>query len=1071
MSTSNVRIRRLIGRVTSNATSVMITLLFFQAAYAETEWDVNRGWFTALVDGRPALVAAQGPAAEITVDDQPLIGNRSIEYNVSPKANGVFEVTCSTSRGTLIDRYEPFEKLGNQAWLRTLTYTNDANKPQDLHGAVMRLAPVLEDVGRKWQPRNFWMASIGSGQIVCISFRGSSDAYQLNIDRHNCVTHRVTACWRLGPGESASIGSQGIWLAQDEPRAFRREAQRWYQAIDLHVPTDIPDWLADTILYEVCAGGHLESRFSDVGGFDRLRGQVDYLADLGITAVWLQAPHQHKSPLNAIQGGWNHYDPRDFSRIDPILGGDEALHRLTAAFRARGIRVFGELVPHGGKSVQAQSLKHWWTYNRQGDPARNWGGCAMDYSSPEWQSEMRQAAARLSRDYGMVGARIDVADGSGPNWKSPVTNHASFSTLGGARQMLQAIRDGMASSTPHPVLIPESSNTVEFFSISPIGYGHPGWFLMGRDVPPKRNCPTALVDLLKQFYETQRGSLPTGARILRTLNNHDTVAHFGRSHFRYCAGLANALYGVCLMVPGIPMMYQEEEIGCYATRRQLNWARRRIPEFARGSVDYAAVAFAPEVFTCLRQLDDGIAIGLSNLSGEVVSGQVQFVNDVVVPEEWIAYDAVSGRQAVIRGNGFRWSLEPYQVSLIRLNAAPIEDVPDESFTRVSSTPVPERQIPELQQVVNSVRILFGQLTADIYVGDGDWSVEHKDVTTWQMTSDQGNCRIRQSGNAFDIEISIDLTVSGSEKSLKITFHGADRWQVSARTALLEDRALRRHYSFPADTDYDWDRTMAWGVGPHDKHMHHLSPTGRLWESMLEPLHPERPAWSIQDSTGKAICFAGIESNAENIVLTEPTESNTDLTFRVYAIDRDLSPRFATVGWEPWTMDTYPRAVPDRLFLRCRILCGDSKEMGGELSAPRRPTSRLTSSFTKGQGRVNETDGVLWLVDPGTLTWSNLKPPIEGLHPIQFELRHSETSPTGQDLEDAYEIRIDGNIVPVSWIKRDTWHTGNAYFGYAVTAPLDLAVRGRDIEIHTRKPWCAVRGPFHVRNKSNATSSQ
>lgn len=1034
------------------------------SAGGSVRWSIETGWLTARTADVPILKPSAGPSADVTINGKPFIGGRKVAAKVRRTRGGGFEVTHAIATGTLVDRYEPFARLGENAWLRTLVYTNRSKTSQDLHGATMRIAPVPMKGGASWNPRDFWIGQAAADRAVCVSYRGSTDHHSLAVDGKHRVFHHVSACWRLAPGQQATIGSQGIWLGRPGSEAFRQEARRWFEAIDLHVPQDTPDWLYDTILYEVCAGGHIDTRFSDVGGFDRLGRQVDYLADLGIDAVWLQAPHQHKTPPNPVKGGWNHYDPRDFTNIDAILGGPEALERLTDGFRARGIRVFGEVVPHGGKSVQARSLEQWWTYKRDGKPQRNWGGCGMDYSSPQWQAVMRDAAARLSRDFGMVGVRVDVADGSGPNWRSPRTHHASYSTLGGAIEMLRAIRDGMAEHHPSPVLIPESWNTVEFFALSPV-YGHAGWFLFGRDIPRLVDRPVEMVDKLREFFETQRGSHPAGARILRTLNNHDTVAHFGRTHYRFGVGLAGALYGVCLMVPGIPMMYQEEEVGCYLIRRRMNWARRRVPEFAGGDVDYSAVTLAREVFACLRRCGDGSAIGLANLSGKRIAGTVNLTKRVKIPDGTRVYDAVSGRSSTVEGNGcsFPWTLGPYETSLIRVGKRPVGKVPAERYRGEDRAVSCESSRFVIQPDPRGVRIAGGRLVAELHAGPGPWTRDNQGHDVIRLTSPYGSIRVAPRGDAFDVELR--LSKSGPKHTPEIVVSNADRWRVSGRTALLSDRVMRRHFPFPSKVNYVWDRTMAWGAGPRGGPYYHVAPTGRLWQSIIEPLHPDKPAWMVQDGQGTSLVFSRIESAAGNLVLTDRSDEAWPgpygLAFRFHAVDPDLSPRLAAVGWEPWTMSSYPRAKPDPMAVRFTVSCCDAKHAAAMLDAPRLPVRRRGATVARSGGRFRESNRAVWLVDPGTLTWSNLTPPTKGRHRIRLELRHSEVSPQGTDLQDAYEIRIDGEAVPLQWLKHNTWQTGNAYFGHAATPPIDLSKQARKIQIRTSKTWCAVRGNFHV----------
>ena len=108
------------------------------------------------------------------------------------------------------------------------------------------------------------------------------------------------------------------------------------------------------------------------------------------------------------------------------------------------------------------------------------------------------------------------------------------------------------------------------------------------------------------------------------------------------------------------MMYQEEEVACYETRRRLNWARRRVPEFSQGDVDYSVAPFAPEVFSCLRYTNTGAAVGLANLSGKRISGTVPLTAREPIYDGTNVYDAVSGRNAVIRDAAFPWTLEPYE---------------------------------------------------------------------------------------------------------------------------------------------------------------------------------------------------------------------------------------------------------------------------------------------------------------------------------------------------------------------------------------------------------------------------
>ena len=110
-----------------------------------------------------------------------------------------------------------------------------------------------------------------------------------------------------------------------------------------------PDWVKDAIFYQIFPDRFAKSEavpkpsnlepwdspptFYGFKGGD-LMGVVehlDYLEELGITAIYF-------NPI--FQSTANHrYHTYDYYRVDPLLGGDEAFHRLLDEAHRRGIRV------------------------------------------------------------------------------------------------------------------------------------------------------------------------------------------------------------------------------------------------------------------------------------------------------------------------------------------------------------------------------------------------------------------------------------------------------------------------------------------------------------------------------------------------------------------------------------------------------------------------------------------------------------------------------------------------------------------------------------------------------------
>jgi hypothetical protein len=85
----------------------------------------------------------------------------------------------------------------------------------------------------------------------------------------------------------------------------------------------------------------------------------------------------------------------------------------------------------------------------------------------------------------------------------------------------------------------------------------------------------------------------------------------------------------------------------------------------------------------------------------------------------------------------------------------------------------------------------------------------------------------------------------------------------------------------------------------------------------------------------------------------------------------------------------------------------------------------------------------------------------GTFRIELELRYSESSASGTDLDGAYTVAVDGVPQPLVWTKRGTAIFGNAYFGLALTAPIDLSGKTHSITITTSRPWCSVRKHFRL----------
>ncbi|HKZ92244.1 MAG TPA: maltose alpha-D-glucosyltransferase, partial [Candidatus Limnocylindrales bacterium] len=98
-----------------------------------------------------------------------------------------------------------------------------------------------------------------------------------------------------------------------------------------------PQWYRDAIIYEVHVRAFMDGNGDGIGDFQGLTERLSYLADLGVTAIWL-LPF-YPSPLRD-----DGYDIADYAAVHPDYGNlRDARHFIREAHR-RDLRVITELV-------------------------------------------------------------------------------------------------------------------------------------------------------------------------------------------------------------------------------------------------------------------------------------------------------------------------------------------------------------------------------------------------------------------------------------------------------------------------------------------------------------------------------------------------------------------------------------------------------------------------------------------------------------------------------------------------------------------------------------------------------
>src|ERR1700742_595728 len=122
-------------------------------------------------------------------------------------------------------------------------------------------------------------------------------------------------------------------------------------------------WYKDAIIYQLHVKAFADSNNDGIGDFAGLCEKLDYLQDLGVTALWLL-------PFYPSPGRDDGYDIADYGDINPDFGTMKDFKKFIQEARKRGLRVITELV------INHPPDEHDWfkraRRSPKGSSARNW---------------------------------------------------------------------------------------------------------------------------------------------------------------------------------------------------------------------------------------------------------------------------------------------------------------------------------------------------------------------------------------------------------------------------------------------------------------------------------------------------------------------------------------------------------------------------------------------------------------------------------------------------------------------------------------------------------------------------
>jgi len=372
-------------------------------------------------------------------------------------------------------------------------------------------------------------------------------------------------------------------------------------------------WWQKAVFYQIYPRSFADGNGDGIGDFIGMIDKLDYLADLGVDALWL-SPH---FPSPQFDVG---YDISDYVDVAPEYGTLDDFKRFLDGAHERGMRVILDLVMNHtshlhewfieSRSSRDNPKRDWyiWQDGRDGGPPNNWyspfGGSAWEYDEAtgqyyyhfflkeqpdlNWRNpEVKEAmwdATRFWLDLGVDGYRLDAIgtifeNPEMPDQRSNMTEEQLRSTFkrgfpdrpdkklielwrsifeeqvewDGVHQLMQELRTVM-DEYPDRVLVGENDD-VKYY-----GNGSNELHLAFNFPLMRTNRLTP--DWIRANQQERLASLPPGAWPCNTLNNHDST----RVYTRYKDGLhddaiARTALALMLTLRGTPFLYNGEEIG------------------------------------------------------------------------------------------------------------------------------------------------------------------------------------------------------------------------------------------------------------------------------------------------------------------------------------------------------------------------------------------------------------------------------------------------------------------------------------------------------------------------------
>jgi alpha-glucosidase len=182
-------------------------------------------------------------------------------------------------------------------------------------------------------------------------------------------------------------------------------------------------WWEAAVIYQVYPRSFQDSDGDGIGDLPGIAGRLDYLAEMGVDAIWLSPIF--RSPMRDFG-----YDISDYQAVDPIFGDLTDLDDLIQGAHRRGLRILLDYVPNHTSSDHV-----WFRESRSSrtHPRRDWylwADPASDGGPPNnWLSMFGGSGWEWDETTGQYYFHAFLREQPDLNWRNPAVRSAMYDVL------------------------------------------------------------------------------------------------------------------------------------------------------------------------------------------------------------------------------------------------------------------------------------------------------------------------------------------------------------------------------------------------------------------------------------------------------------------------------------------------------------------------------------------------------------------------------------------------------------------------------------------------------------------